>query len=144
MMYVRTVTRMLSLLCTCCMLAISLQAQAAADLDVNTPAMQALKSKMQARHVQLVNYYQSGAVGFTADGFIAVREAGLIPLSQRGALAGLVQDENTDRAQLYQGVAQANGHPEWQGEIQRIFAQRWLERAQSGWFIQRDSQWVKK
>lgn len=117
---------------------------AAADLDVNTPAMQAIKSSMQQRHLQLVNHYQSGAVGLTADGFIAVREAGLIPLSQRAALAGLVKEENTDRSNLYAGIANANGHPEWAGEIQRIFAQRWLERAQAGWYVQKDGQWIKK
>jgi uncharacterized protein YdbL (DUF1318 family) len=123
---------------------LTIQAHAAADLDVNTPAVAAVKASMQSRHQLLSPHYQSGAVGLTADGFVAVKDAGLVPLSQRSALAALVKDENADRAKLYQGIAAANGHPEWEGEIQRTFAQRWIDRAQSGWMVQRDGQWLKK
>lgn len=122
----------------------TMQAHAAADLDVNTPAVAAVKASMQSRHQLLSPNYQSGAVGLTADGFVAVKDAGLVPLSQRSALAALVKDENADRAKLYQGIAAANGHPEWEGEIQRTFAQRWIDRAQPGWLVQRDGQWIKK
>ncbi|WP_245652588.1 YdbL family protein [Methylophilus rhizosphaerae] len=132
------------LLAVCAAGLVSLPAQAAADLDVNTPAVAAVKASMQSRHQQLLPYYQSGAVGLTADGFIAVKEAGLVPLSQRSAFTALVKDENADRAKLYQGMAAANGHPEWEGEIQRTFAQRWVDKAQSGWFVQRDGQWIRK
>lgn len=123
---------------------VSLPVQAAADLDVNTPAVAAVKASMQSRHQQLLPHYQSGAIGLTEDGFVAVKEAGLVPLSQRGALTTLVKDENADRAKLYQGMAVANGHPEWEGEIQRTFAQRWVDKAQTGWFVQRDGQWLRK
>lgn len=123
---------------------IVLPAQAAADLDVNTPAVAAVKASMQNRHLQLLTHYRSGAIGLTADGFVAVKDAGLVPLSQRSALAGLVKDENMDRVQLYHGIAAANGHPEWEGEIQHTFAQRWSDKAQPGWFVQRDGQWVRK
>lgn len=123
---------------------LAMQVQAAADLDVNTTAVAAVKASMQSRHQLLSPHYQSGAVGLTADGFVAVKDAGLVPLSQRSALAALVKDENADRAKLYQGIAAANGHPEWEGEIQRTFAQRWIDRAQPGWIVQRDGQWVRK
>jgi uncharacterized protein YdbL (DUF1318 family) len=123
---------------------LSVQAHAAADLDVNTPAVAAVKASMQSRHQLLSPHYQSGAVGLTADGFVAVKDAGLVPLSQRSALSALVKDENADRSRLYQGIAAANGHPEWEGEIQRTFAQRWIDRAQPGWQVQRDGQWVRK
>lgn len=121
-----------------------LPVQAAADLDINTAAVAAVKASMQNRHSQLLQYYQSGAVGLTAEGFVAVKDAGLVPLSQRSALAALVKDENMDRVQLYQGIAVANGHPEWEGEIQRTFALRWIDKAQPGWFVQRDGGWVRK
>ena len=124
--------------------ALTLSAHAAADLDVNTPAVAAVKASMQSRHMQLLPSYQSGAVGLTTDGFVAVKEAGLVPLSQRSALTALVKDENADRTNLYRGIAAANGHPEWEGEIQRTFAIRWMDKAQSGWFVQRDGQWLKK
>jgi hypothetical protein len=37
---------------------------AAADLEVNTPAIAALKNSMQARHTQLAPHYGSGAIGW--------------------------------------------------------------------------------
>jgi uncharacterized protein YdbL (DUF1318 family) len=119
-------------------------AMAAVDMDVNTPALAAIKASMQARHPQLLPYYQAGAIGFTAEGFVAIREASGIPLSQRNLVTGLVNQENSDRTQLYQGIAAANGHPEWAGEIQRTFAQRWMDKAQAGWFVQKEGQWVRK
>lgn len=119
-------------------------AMAAVDMDVNTPALAAIKASMQARHPQLLPYYQAGAIGFTAEGLIAIREASGIPLSQRNMVTGLVNQENSDRTQLYQGIAAANGHPEWAGEIQRTFAQRWMDKAQAGWFVQKEGQWVRK
>lgn len=123
---------------------ITLAAHAAADLDVNTPDVAAVKASMQNRHSQLLAHYQSGAVGLTAEGFVAVKDAGLVPLSQRSALAALVKDENMDRVQLYHGIAVANGHPEWEGEIQHTFALRWIDKAQPGWFVQREAGWVRK
>lgn len=123
---------------------ITSSANAAVDLDVNTPAVAAVKASMQNRHGQLLPHYQSCAVGLTAEGFVAVKDASLVPLSQRGALATLVKEENIDRAQLYRGIAVANGHPEWEGEIQHTFALRWIDKAQPGWLVQRDGQWVKK
>ena len=122
----------------------ALPAYAALDLDVNTPAVAAVKASMQNRHSQLLPHYQSGAVGLTAEGFVAVKDASLVPLPQRGALATLVKEDNMDRVQLYRGIAVANGHPEWEGEIQHTFALRWIDKAQSGWLVQRDGQWVKK
>ncbi|MDP1939025.1 MAG: DUF1318 domain-containing protein, partial [Gallionella sp.] len=53
---------------------------AAADLEVNTPGVNAIKNRMQTRHGQLSAYYASGAVGLTMDGMIAVRDAGSVPL----------------------------------------------------------------
>ncbi|HEY0905730.1 MAG TPA: YdbL family protein [Methylophilus sp.] len=119
-------------------------AWAAADLDVNTPVISAIKSSMQSRHQQLLPNYNSGAVGLTMDGFVEIRDASLVPLSQRGALAGLVKDENSDRSRLYGTIATANGHPEWAGEIQNTFAQRWMDKAQKGWFILKEGQWQQR
>lgn len=117
---------------------------AAADLEVNTPAISALKTSMQSRHGQLSAFYASGAIGLTKDGLIAVKDANAVPLAQRGALTGLVKDENADRTNLYKEIAAANGHPEWQADIQTTFAGRWIDKAQSGWWVQLSSGWVKK
>jgi len=117
---------------------------AAADLEVNTPAVSALKNSMQARHAELAPYYASGAIGLTKDGFIAVKDANAVPLAQRGALTGLVKSENADRSNLYKEIAIANNHPEWQAEIQSTFAGRWIDKAQGGWYYQGAGGWVKK
>ena len=117
---------------------------AAADLEVNTPAITALKASMQARHGQLSPFYSAGAIGLTKDGMIAVKDATAVPLSQRGSLGGLVSAENADRANLYKEIATANRHAEWQGDIQNTFAGRWIDKAQSGWFYQSGDGWVKK
>lgn len=117
---------------------------AAADLEVNTPGVNAIKQSMQARHAQLATHYGSGAVGLTADGLVALRDAGVVPLAQRQAVNALVAAENNDRNALYGEIANANGHPEWQAEIRSTFAQRWIQRAQPGWWVQSGGGWKQK
>lgn len=117
---------------------------AAVDLDVNTPGVNTIKQSMQARHAQLAPHYNSGAVGLTADGMIALRDAGAIPLPQRQAVNALVAAENSDRNALYAEIARANGHPEWEAEIRSTFAQRWIQRAQAGWWVQSGGAWKQK
>lgn len=116
----------------------------AVDLEVNTPGVNAIKQSMQTRHAQLAPHYASGAVGLTADGMIALRDAGAVPLAQRQAVNGLVAAENRDRDALYAEIANANGHPEWQAEIRSTFAQRWVQRAQPGWWVQGNGGWKQK
>ena len=117
---------------------------AAADLEVNTPGVNAIKQSMQARHAQLAAHYAGGAVGLTADGLVALRDAGAVPLAQRQAVNALVSAENNDRNALYAEIANANGHPEWQAEIRGTFAQRWIQRAQAGWWVQSGGAWKQK
>ena len=114
------------------------------NLDINSPAIIAIKSSMTARHSQLLPHYLSGAVGITKDGFIAVRDATAVPLRDRGGINSLVSAENTDRSKLYKEIAAGNGHPEWEGDIRQTFAGRWIDKAQSGWFYQSGGDWVKK
>ena len=122
----------------------SQSALAAADLELNTPAIAALKSSMQQRHVQLENFYASGAVGLTRDGLIAVKEASAVALKERQSLNSLVAAENTDRNALYKEIATANGHAEWEAEIRSTFAQRWVQKAQRGWWYQDANGWARR
>ena len=118
---------------------------AAADLEINTPAIGSLKMAMQQRHGQLAGHFASGAVGLTRDGLVAVRDAALVPLAQRQAVNGLVAAENQDRQALYRESARANGHPEWEEEIHSTFAQRWVQKAAPGWWYQNHAgAWVRK
>ena len=119
-------------------------ALAAADLEINTPAISAIKGSMQARYGQLAAYYASGAIGLTQDGLIAVHDANAVPLAQRQNVNSLVAAENNDRNALYKEIASTNGHPEWESEIRSTFAQRWVQKAQSGWWYQNGGGWAKK
>lgn len=119
-------------------------AQAAADLEINTPAISTIRNSMQARHSQLAPHYASGAVGLTRDGLVTLRDAAAVPLAQRQNVSSLVAAENADRNALYKEIANANGHPEWEAEVRTTFAQRWIQKAQSGWYVQEAGGWAKK
>ena len=118
---------------------------AQANLEINTPAINSLKSTMAARHAHLIVYYHSGAVGIARDGGVQLRDANAVPLPQRAQVTSLVTAENTDRTALYKEIARANAKPEWESEIRNTFATRWIEKAQPGWYVQNaQGQWVKK
>ncbi|MCP5238308.1 MAG: YdbL family protein [Zoogloeaceae bacterium] len=115
------------------------------NLDVSTPAIVAIQSAMQARHANLAPLYDSGAIGLTRDGKVALRDASSVPLPQRGALNGLLASENADRTSLYREIARANGHPEWEAQVQATFAQRWVDKARKGWWVQGpNGDWSRK
>lgn len=125
--------------------AIASAASAQANLEINTPAIAALQRSMQDRHAQLSPLYASGAVGLTRDGNVALRDANAVPLAQRAQVNGLIAAENQDRGALYREIARANNRPEWENDIRTTFAQRWIERAQGGWFYQNPSgAWVRR
>jgi len=115
-----------------------------ANLDISSPAIGKIEASMKARHAQLLPYYNSGAIGLTDNGLIAVRDAKAIPLAARKTVNQLVADDNRDRAALYREIAAANGHPEWQAQIQATFARRWIDLAQSGWYYQSGGGWKSK
>lgn len=114
-------------------------AQERANLDISTPEIRAIIGSMHRRFQQLDPFFASGAIGMTADGTIAVRDPGSVPLAQRATLIQLVAQQNQDLSLLYGEVAKANGHPEWAPDIRNVFAQRWVAHARKkGWYY-RDS-----
>lgn len=115
------------------------------NIDISSPAVQQLTSSMESRHPSLAPHYSSGAIGLTRDGMVAVRDANAVPLAERNGVKKLVADENADRSALYREIAVANGHPEWESDIRKTFAQRWIAKAQSGWYYQDGSgNWTQK
>lgn len=114
------------------------------NLEVDTPAISAIKQSMQDRHLHIAPLYGSGAIGLAADGTVVLRDASGVPLAQRGQASAWVAAENADRAALYREIARANGHPEWEADVRKTFAQRWIERAQSGWWVQGATGWMRK
>jgi uncharacterized protein YdbL (DUF1318 family) len=127
------------------LLLLAANAWAQANLEVNTPAIAALQSSMQRRHAELAPFYANGAVGLTRDGFVALHDANAVPLAQRQQINGLIAAENQDRGALYREIARANGKPEWENDIRTTFAQRWIDKAQGGWYYQNNTgAWTRK
>ncbi|QNK01573.1 YdbL family protein [Dyella telluris] len=116
------------------------------NLRIQTATTDAIHGRMQARFRDtLAPLFNSGVVGFTQDGLVAVRDAGKVPLDQRSAVNAAVADENRDRNALYREVANANNHPDWEGQIRTTFAKGWIERARAGWYYQDTSgAWKQK
>ncbi|MGH8213833.1 MAG: YdbL family protein [Rhodanobacteraceae bacterium] len=121
-------------------------AESQPDIKIQTPQIEAIQSRMRSRFESSLNaLLGSGAVGFTSDGLVAVHDASKAPLSARAQMNSAVADENRDRAALYQQIAVANGHPEWEKQIRQIFARQWIDRAHPGWYVQSASGgWTKK
>ena len=115
----------------------SAQAQSQPDINIRTPAIQAIQARMESRfNSMLRDAFASGALGFSNDGMIVVRDAGKLGLKDRVVVNNAVADDNRDRNAVYREIAVANGHPEWESQIRRVFAAQWIESAKSGWWYQ--------
>ena len=114
------------------------------SFDVDTPTVRRLQAQMKQRHNALKDFYQSGAIGFTRDALVGIRELSAVPLKQRGQLNNLVEAENNDRNQLYKEIARANGHPEWEKDVREVFGKAWIDKAAKGWWHQNSQgKWVQ-
>lgn len=123
----------------------SAHAQGAPDITIRTPAIQAIQARMQARFdSQLRAQFDSGALGFTRDGLVVVRDAAKLQLKDRVAVNQAVADDNRDRRAVYREVAVANGHPEWEAQIREVFARQWIESAHAGWWYESGDGWRQK
>lgn len=116
------------------------------DFKINTPQINSIKSRMAARQKQHLNgWFDSGAIGFSSDGLVAVRDRAAIPLAERRNLESVVADENRDRKAVYREIAVANGHPDWEQQIQQTWSQEWIRNARRGWYYQQSNgSWQQK
>jgi len=113
------------------------RAQSAPDITIKTPAIQAIQARMASRFdSDLRGGFDSGALGFTRDGLVVVRDAGKLALKDRVAVNQAVADDNRDRKAVYREVAVANNHPEWEAQIRGVFAKQWIDSAHPGWWYQ--------
>jgi len=107
------------------------------DFKLNSPAIQAIESRIDARFdSKLRDGFQAGALGFSNDGLVVVRDASKLGLKDRVATNAAVADDNRDRKALYREAAVANGHPEWESQIRSVFAKQWIAAARPGWWYQ--------
>lgn len=119
---------------------------AAADINIATPAIQAIQKRMADRFNNVLKqHFDSGALGFTHNGLIELRDASVIALPDRAAIKQAVAEENRDRSAVYREIAIANQHPEWEADIRNTFAAQWIEKARKGWFYQNaEGAWLQK
>lgn len=119
-------------------------AQGTVDFDKPSAEKQALENSLAQRFPSLKPYFDSGAVGLTDSGLIDIRDRGLIPLKDRNSVLQLVTAQNNDWNALYEEIARLNGRPEWQDEIRRTFAARWVAKADKGWYYRESGVWKQK
>jgi uncharacterized protein YdbL (DUF1318 family) len=115
------------------------------DIDIESPAIRKLRASMSGRQSRLAPHYRSGALGFTNNGMVTVRDLKLVPLRDRNKVKKMVADENGDRKALYAEIARANGQPQWEKNIRDTFARVWVEEAPKGyWYQDGKGGWRKK
>ena len=104
-----------------------------------------MRKSMEKRQPKLKPYYQSGAVGFTNNGLIAIANSKSLSMKQKSTVNKLIKSENRDRQSLYAEIANANGHPEWRNDIQKTFSKTWINKISAGWMYQNSAgAWKRK
>ena len=119
-------------------------AQGAVDFDKPSPEKQALENSLAARFPALRPYFDSGAIGLTDSGLVEFRDRNMVPLKDRNNVVQLVSAQNNDWNALYAEIAKLNNHPEWQDSIRRTFAERWVAKANRGWYYRENGVWKQK
>ena len=121
-------------------------AYAQEEVEVSTPKIRALKQSLKERFRKLRPFFDKGNVGETNDGFIRIRDESGLNLKEKALLRNLEKDENNDRRNLYSEIAKAlDVDPSQIKRVRKIFAERWINEAKAGWWIQKeDGEWIKK
>lgn len=110
------------------------------DINVSTAAIRAVKDQMRTRSAQLRPHLDAGRVGIARDGMLAVRNLDGVPLRDQATVRRLVEAENRDRETLYREIARANQFGDERiADIQKIFAETWIDKAEKGWPIENAS-----
>ncbi len=122
------------------------EAHAQINIDVSTPAIRSLKQAMKDNYPQLKNFYDKGAIGENNMGMLEQRDTGSLNLKEKADLNRVMGAENNNRTALYNEIMRANKlGADSLPKIQKIFANSWRDKSQSGWWIQNDQGgWQKK
>ncbi|NQV86536.1 MAG: DUF1318 domain-containing protein [Woeseiaceae bacterium] len=119
-------------------------AQDQINFDKPSAEKQALEKSLAQRFPSLKPYFDSGAIGLTDSRLIDFRDRNLVPLKDRNAVVQLVTAQNNDWLALYAEIARINQHPEWQDGIRKTFAERWIAKANKGWYYREGGTWKQK
>ena len=128
--------------------ALAVPSAMAQDININitTPAMRQLIAARKQRFPNLMPFFESGVLGENNRGLVEVRELDQLSLQEKGRVKTLVQQENSDRQQLYRVLAEANNiSQERIADIATIFAGVNRQEARAGWWMQQaNGTWEKK
>ncbi|GMW02322.1 MAG: hypothetical protein AMXMBFR84_34580 [Candidatus Hydrogenedentota bacterium] len=100
-----------------------------------TPRMKELATKMKDRQPQIDALKKSKSVGESNRGYLALRDSDeMKDTEKKNAAQKLITEENADRKALYQEIARDNSDQAsvTLATVERIYAQRRLERAAAG------------
>jgi hypothetical protein len=117
--------------------------RAADPLPYGGPDIDQPLRRMHERFVQLKPELDSGTLGLTDEGEVAIREAA----AETPELGLLVCAENKDRAILYRAMSTAVGYSEgiYVPYVEASFASEWQKQAPAGWWLRDDrGQWSQK
>ena len=116
------------------------------DININTPAISAIRSSLESRAPRLYPYYTGGNIGITNRGYLEIRSMTGLDIKSQADLKGLVDADNSDRRNLYYEIAVANSFgSEAVPQIETLFADSWRSKADPGWVIQNnDGSWTTK
>jgi uncharacterized protein YdbL (DUF1318 family) len=116
------------------------------NINVTTPAIRQLVAERKTRFPHLMPLFDKGALGESNRGFVEVRDLDKLSLQEQGRVKTLVQQENSDRTQLYRALAEANNiAPDRVSDIATIFAAVHRQEAKTGWWIQQaNGTWENK
>jgi uncharacterized protein YdbL (DUF1318 family) len=128
--------------------AVSVPLATAQDININvtTPAIRQLVAARKQRFPSLVPLFDNGALGENSRGLVEVRNLDKLSLQEKGRVKTLVQQENSDREQLYRALAKANNIAQDRvSDIATIFAGVNRQEAHTGWWIQQaNGTWENK
>ena len=121
-------------------------AYAQKGVNGSSPMVQILKHQIRERFPRLIPFFQKGAIGEGRAGLVEILDESHLTPAEKKEVKSLVEAENRDRRALYQEVAKSMNISSNQiGRVQRIFAKKWQQSADRGWWIQKDNKtWVQK
>lgn len=112
-------------------------AHASPSLREASPEVTRLAESMRERHSEIEALRAAGCVGEDNRGYLSFRGCDDLDEEEEREARELVNKENEDRRALYQEIARLNAEAGITAQqVERIFAERRLQRAQSGHFVQ--------
>ncbi len=106
----------------------------AAEVKEDSARVTQIAASMKARYTEVDAAKKTGAVGENNRGFLEITKADAIAdAEKKNAAQKTIAAENDDRKALYQEIAKLNSDQNMTvGAVERVYAQKRLERAKSG------------